>query len=413
MHMNAEIVSVGSELLLGQIVDTHAATMAQVLAECGLTCQRRSTVGDHMERIVATLKEAFSRADIVITIGGLGPTSDDLTRDALAEAMGLPLVLDRDVESHLREIFSVRRIAWLPALGRQAEKPAGAEIIPNANGTAPGLWVEAGGKIGIALPGPKSEFLPMARGEVRDRLGRLSRGAVILSRTLRIAGLGESRVEALLGDILASSNPTVAPYAQPAEVHLRLTASAENKMQAEKLLGPLEADIRHILGNAVYGADDDTLEKAVLDLAIAFGASVSVAESMTGGLVAQRLTSVPGASECFRGGIVSYTAEAKASLLGVSEATLAAYTPVSAEVAQEMATGVRERLGTDWGIAVTGNAGPTSDVGNRPVGLTFIAVAGTGGVSVQEHQLRGSRDDVRQRASQWALLAWRNAMIES
>lgn len=410
--LTAEIISVGTELLLGQIVDTHAPTMARLLAECGIGCQRRATIGDNFDRLVGAINESLSRSDVVITIGGLGPTVDDLTRDAIAKALGDELVHEPEVEARLREFFANRKIPMTQNNLRQSYRPASAQLIENPNGTAPGLLCQKNGKVIIAFPGPKGEFEPMARGPVQVFLSRLQGGRVIHSRVLRIIGMGESYVEDRLRDLMDGENPTVAPYAHTGEVHLRLTAVADSKEAAELVIDPMDQEIRSRLGRAVYGQDLTTLEQSVIEDLLSQGRTVATAESMTGGEVAARLTSIPGSSSAVKGGVVTYTAEAKRELLGVLPSLLGQDGPVSPSVAKAMALGVVAKLGTDYGVSVTGNAGPTSDVDGKPVGLVYVAVAGPNGVTVQEARYRGVREDIRRRASQLALQMLREALAE-
>ena len=409
--VRAEVVSVGTELLLGQILDTHAPAMARILAECGIGCARRSTVGDNRGRIVALFREALGRADVLVTIGGLGPTEDDLTRDAIAEALDEGLVPVPEVEAKLREFFGSRGIAWVPSNARQATRPESAELIENPYGTAPGLVCRKNGKTVIALPGPKGEFNPMADGPVREILSTLGGGGTIHSRTLRIIGIGESAVEERVRDLGHGENPTVAPYAHTGEVHLRLTARAESRAAAEALIEPVEREIRARLGDAVFGSDGTTLEAAVLEDLNTKSASVGLAESMTGGSLAARFTAVPGAStHGFRGGVVVYTPDAKRALLGIDRALVDERGPVSAEVASALASAVRERLDATFGVGIVGNAGPEADVDGKPVGLVYVAVAGPSGVTFDESRFRGTREDIRRRGEQVALTMLRRAV---
>jgi nicotinamide-nucleotide amidase len=409
--MKAEIVSVGTELLLGQIVDTHAPRMAQILADCGIGCTNRQTVGDNLERLTESLKVALSRADIVITIGGLGPTEDDITREGIAAALGVELSVDPEYEKHLREIFALRKFRWVESNLKQAMRPACGEFIDNPNGTAPGLLCQSNGKTVIAIPGPKSEFGPMADGPVKSFLEKAGGGGVIFSRTLRVCGLGESFVEDRIRELMRGENPTVAPYAHPSEVHLRMTANAANRSEAERMLEPLEEQIRGILGNAVYGVNETTLEDSVVAMLKDRNATVAVAESITGGWLGQRFTSVAGSGDVFIGGMITYDSGTKETFLGVRGSTLEQYGPVSEVTAQEMAVNVRELMKADYGISLTGNAGPTSDVDGKPVGLVYIGVAGRQNVKVEEHRLRGSRDDIRQRCTQLALVQLREMLL--
>lgn len=430
--MNAEIVAIGTELLLGQITDTHSATMARILAECGIGCRHRQTVGDNLDRIVEVLRQALSRADVVVCIGGLGPTADDLTRDAIALALDDTLETVPEVEARLRRWFAAHNYAWVESNARQAQKPTCAELIPNPNGTAPGLVARKHGKTVFALPGPRGEFDPMAYDSVKPMLETLGGGVVIHSRVLRITGIGESAVEERIKQLMESENPTVAPYAQPSEVHLRLTARSADLASAEALLDPVESAIRTELGSAVYGLNKTTLEEAVLELLIARGETVSTAESMTGGGLGSRLTMVPGASAAYVGGVVTYKVGAKEALLDSKAATSASLTPnplsplgeerglseilltngpVSPETATLMAESIRAKLGTTYAVAITGNAGPTADVDGKAVGLVYIAIASAAGTSVEECKFRGIREDIRARAEQTALRLLRERLI--
>ncbi len=403
-------MSVGTELLLGQIVDTHAATMARILAECGISCRHRATVGDNLDRVVETLKVALSRADVVVTIGGLGPTADDLTRDAIALAFDDTLEKVPEVEEKLKQFFAQRGITWVESNGRQAMKPTCADLIDNPNGTAPGLVARKNGKTVFALPGPRGEFDPMAYNQVKPMLENLGGGVVIHSRVLRVIGVGESMAEEKIKHLMVSENPTIAPYAQPMEVHLRITAKAPTVFAAEHLIDPVEESIREILGDAVYGTNLTTLEMAVKDLLSERGETISTAESMTGGGLSARLSSVPGSSDVFKGGVVTYTIEAKNLLLeGADDPQL--NDPVSPEVAKFMAESIRRQLGTTYAISITGNAGPTSDVGQKPVGLVYIGIATEQGTHVEECRFRGIREDICKRAEQTALRLIREAIL--
>lgn len=406
----AEILSVGTELLLGQITDTHAPTMARLLAECGIGCQRRLTVGDNMDRLVEALRQALERSDVVITIGGLGPTSDDLTRDAIAAALGDRLVREEEVARKLEALFVSRGAPFSENNLRQADRPESAQLIENPYGTAPGLWCRKGGKTVLALPGPKGEFDPMAFGPVREILQTLSGGEVIHSRVLRVCGLGESFVEKQLGSIMQHENPTVAPYAHVGEVHLRVTARASSVEEADRRIDPVEAEIRTVLGRHVYGTDGTTLEAAVLKELQDSGRTLAVAESMTGGGLGERLTGVPGSSRSFLGGVIAYTPEAKRLLLGLEDPQVE--DPVSEATARALAESVRTRLGADFGVGITGNAGPSADAGDKPIGLVYVAVSDAAGTKIHESRFRGTREDVRRRATQIALTLLRDRIVE-
>lgn len=409
--MTAEILSVGTELLLGQIIDTHAPYMARILADCGIGCTRRQTVGDNLDRLVESLSLALSRSDIVIAIGGLGPTQDDITREGIVGALGDELVLDSEYEQTLKEIFSTRRFKWVESNRKQAMRPTCGRFIDNPNGTAPGLICEKNGKTVIGLPGPRNEFNPMADGPVRAFLETVQGGQVIHSRTLRICGLGESFVEEQIRELMLGDNPSVAPYAHPAEVHLRLTARAGTREEADAVIDPTESQIRRILGKAVYGVNETTLEQAVIALLMDRKETVAVAESITGGWVGQRLTSVSGSGEAFLGGVITYDLGVKENLLGVGASILEEFGPVSGQTAAAMAENVREKVKSTYGISLTGNAGPTADVDGKPVGLVYIGLAGPTGTEVREHRLRGAREDIRQRCTQLALVQLREVLL--
>ena len=407
--MQAEIVSVGTELLLGQIIDTHAPRMAKILAECGIGCTRRATVGDNRERMRQTFEEALQRADILITIGGLGPTLDDLTRDMIAEALGDEMLHDDGYEQQLRDWFERRSIRWTESIARQADRPASATFIDNRNGTAPGLHCVKNGKVVLALPGPKGEFDPMADGAVRRILEAMGQG-VIFSRTLRIVGMGESHVEDLVRDLMDSENPTVAPYAHTGEVHLRITAKVQSREEGIAALDPLEAEIRQRIGSNVFGTDDESLETVIIRRLSERGEKIGLAESMTGGGLASRLTAVPGASQAVVGSFVAYTVRAKETMIGISPEFVVEHGVVSGAVAEAMATGARKRLGATYAIGITGNAGPTVEPGGQPVGKVFVSLATPQGVHTEELQLRGVRGDIQRRTEQVALGMLRDAL---
>lgn len=409
--MTAEIVSVGTELLLGQIVDTDAPHLAAVLPEYGIACRRRQTVGDNLERATQALTEALARADLVFTIGGLGPTEDDLTREAIAAALELPLVDDDLLAERLRKLFALRKLPWTASQLRQCRYPEGARPIENPNGTAPGLICPKGEKTIIALPGPRSEFEPMVEGPIRAFLADLPSDGVLVSRMIRTCGIGESMVEEKIRHLIHGENPTVAPYAHPGEVTLRITARAPSREEGERLIEPVQREIEAMLGSAVYGYDETTLEAAVIDLLRTRQESLAVAESCTGGGLGARITSVAGSSDVFIGGAISYANAVKQELLGVSERTLDRYGAVSEPTAREMAEGARHTFGADWAVSITGIAGPGGGTPEKPVGLVFIGVAGPDGTAVEEQCFRGSRENVRQRSAQFALIQLRGRLI--
>ncbi|MEQ1822089.1 MAG: competence/damage-inducible protein A [Fimbriimonadaceae bacterium] len=402
---SAEIVSVGEELLAGMIADTNAQFLGGILPELGILHRRRQTVGDDLPAIVSALNLALSRSDVVFTIGGLGPTEDDLTRLAIAEVMGVGLETDAAAIERLQALFRSRKIAWTERQARQAQKPTGAFFVENPNGTAPGLICPVRGKFIIALPGPRGEFQPMINGPVREFLSENIVGGAIASKVLRTCGIGEGLLERELGDLIDSKNPTIAPYAGLGEVKLRIVATAESQQSADALLLQFETLVRDKVGGHIYGEGSCELESAVLALLQSRDQTLGVCESMTGGGLAQRLTATPGASAAFVGGLVAYQLSTKTTLAGITDTSA----PVSAEMAIKLAEAAREKLGSTYGVGITGNAGPTSDVGDKPVGLVYVAMSGPDGTTVEEHQFRGIREDIRRRATQVALLMlWRS-----
>ncbi|MDN5345015.1 MAG: nicotinamide-nucleotide amidase [Clostridia bacterium] len=407
--MHAEAIFTGTEILLGQIVNTNAAFLGRELAAAGISLYRQVVVGDNLERIRAAIEAARQRADLVIVGGGLGPTEDDLTREALAAALGLPLVEDPVARENVTRYFAARGRAMTASNLKQALLPAGARALENPYGTAAGVFLEHGGKLYALLPGPPREFEPM----VVERLLPLlepygARRGVIASRVLKIAGLGESAVEEAVRDLLRGANPTLAPLAKPGEVLLRLTARAASPEAARELIRPLEAAVRERLAAHIFGSDHDTLEGVVGRLLGEQHLTLAVAESCTGGLLAHRLTNIPGSSDYFMGGLVTYSHEAKVKLLGVKEETLAIHGAVSPEVAAAMATGVRRVLGTDIGVGITGIAGPGGGSPAKPVGLVYIGLDMQGQVEVQREFFIGERENIKGQSAQGALyLLWR------
>lgn len=407
--MTAEIVSVGTELLLGQIVNTDAQYLSQRLSEMGIDTYHHVTVGDNMARAVQCIRQALSRSDIVITTGGLGPTRDDLTKEAVAACFDLPMEPDAESERRLRGHFAHQGREMTPNNLRQIYFPRGSRILPNDYGTAPGCVIEREGKRVIVLPGPPGELMGMFKDQVAPYLRGLSEH-VIVSRVLRVFGLGESTAEHMLRDLIErQTNPTIAPYASFGEMSLRLTVKCGKDEDSGALLDPLEAAVRERIGEYVYAVDEDTMEQAVVHALTAAGKTVATAESCTGGLVASLLTSVPGSSAVFPGGFVTYANDAKMKELGVRAETLEKHGAVSEQTAREMALGAREALGADMAVAITGIAGPDGGTEEKPVGLVCIAIADGRDVRAQELRLRGSRDRIRRMSALTALNMIRRA----
>jgi len=397
--VRCEIVGVGTELLLGQIVNTNAAWIGQRLADVGWDCLRHTVVGDNEARIGGVLREALDRADAVIVTGGLGPTQDDVTREAVAAVAGVPLVRRPELEAWLRDRFAamgIRRMAEMNL--RQADVPEGARYVDNPRGTAPGLIVEVGGKPVYAVPGVPREMEGMLeRVVLPDLAARAGEGRAIVSRVLRTVGVGESRLaERLtpLWEAAGTGQVTLAYLASPGEVRVRLTAVGASREEALSEIAPLEAKVRQELGDIVYGLDEETLEEAAGRLLREQGRRLATAESLTGGLLGGRVTVVAGASDYYLGGVVAYASEAKATLLGVDRGLLEGDGPVSEPVAAAMAEGARRVFGADLGLAATGVAGP-AEQGGRPVGTLCLGVADAGGTATATLRVPGDRAQVR------------------
>ena len=405
MSHTVEILSVGTELLLGNIANTDAQMLSQGLSELGLNVYWHTVVGDNPQRAKEAVALAKRRADIIITTGGLGPTCDDLTKNVLAEAFGKKLVFDEDSAERIRAFFKRVGRPMTDNNLQQALLPEGCTILANDWGTAPGCAFEAEGVHVIMLPGPPSECRPMFQYRARPYLLSLSEG-VIASHTIKLFGIGESAMEAQLRDQMnAMSNPTLAPYAKEGECELRVTAKAASGEETQALLRPTVEQVRKLFGDKVYGVDVPSLEYVVLEGLKAKGLTLGTAESCTGGLIAKRLTDISGASQVFKGGVVSYNDEVKESALGVSRALLEEYGAVSAPVARAMAEGARRALGCDLALSSTGVAGPDRDDRGNEVGTMFVAIAAPEGTHVRALNLgiRPMRERLRTQTASHAL----------
>jgi len=397
MTHTAEIIAVGTELLLGNTVNTDAQDVSVLLSKLGINVFFHTVVGDNPERLKQAIGIAKSRADIIITTGGLGPTYDDLTKQTLAEAFGKALVFNEGVARQIREFYKNRHSsAKMPESAlRQAELPEGCVVFDNGVGTAPGCAFESGGKHILMLPGPPRECRAMLERCGAPYLKRLSESE-ILSHNIHIFGLGESAVEEKLRDIMESlHNPTLAPYAKDGEVMLRLTAKAGSEEEADRLMAPVLALVRDTLGDIIYGVDTGSLENTVMGLLNERALTLAAAESCTGGLFSKRMTDIPGASKVFTGGVVAYSEGLKTALLGVDPGLLKANGAVSREVALAMADGARKRLGADIGIGITGLAGPGGDASGLEAGAVFAALATEGASFCRRLQLPYDRDRIR------------------
>jgi nicotinamide-nucleotide amidase len=391
-------------LLLGQIADTNAAFLARLLASYGVDVLFKQTVGDNLDRVQAAVALALSRSDLVVMTGGLGPTEDDLTAEAVALAAGLPMVFDPTVADSIREFFERRRRAAPESVFRQARVPSGAQIIPNTRGTAPGLIVPVGGRTVFMFPGVPREMEGLVADGLIPWLQARSGVLVIRSRVLRIAGLGESVVEERVRDLIHESNPTVAPLAKQGEVHLRITAKAV-RSEADAMIARMETALRERLGEAIFGIDDEPLQEVTARLLIERRRTLAIAESCTGGMVMARLTEVPGSSTFLLAGFVAYSNDAKVRDLGIPSALIAEHGAVSAPVAEAMARGARGRSGADIGLAITGIAGPTGATPTKPVGLVYLSIATAGEARTEELRFgeQPGRQGIRHLAAQSAL----------
>ena len=406
--MTAEIIAVGTEIILGDIVNTNAAYLAAELAQLGFDMRRQQAVGDNAARLADAINEARAGARLIVLCGGLGPTKDDLTKETAAAVFGLELRSDPKAQSIIDHYFMCRHMHEAASNSKQALVFCGGEVLYNDNGTAPGLFYDDGKTALLLLPGPPSELRPMFETKARPILEGLT-GSTIFSKTLRIFGIGESELEERLGGIFDGSNPTVAPYAKTGEVHLRITAKAETQEAAERLVAQKQAEIMPFLKSCMYSDCGRSLAETVVDILTDRGLTVATAESMTGGGLAADLTAVPGASAVFGGGLVTYSEAAKAALVGVSAETLNKYTAVSRQTAAEMAKGAAKVCAADAGVAITGYAGPT---GER-VGQVFVAVCYEGVTSVRELSLGGmrSREYLRELARKNALDLLRRRLL--
>ena len=391
--MTAEILCVGSELLLGNITNGNARWIAEQLASLGVPHQRQMVVGDNRERLMAEVRQAAGRCRVLITTGGLGPTPDDLTTEAIAAAFETPLVEHPEVWAEIQARLSARGRTCSPSNRRQAFLPQGAALLPNPTGTAPGMiWSPVPGFTVLTFPGVPSEMKAMWQQTAAPWLRQSGLAAgVFASRMLRFWGVSESALAEEMADLLEQVNPTVAPYAGAGEVKLRITARAEHLAEAEALLEPVEREIRHRTGLSCFGVDDQDLAAVVLDRLRQRGQSVAVAESCTGGGLGAALAAVPGASDVFLGGVIAYANRVKQQVLGVPEALLETHGAVSDPVAEAMAEGARRLTGADWGLAITGVAGPGGGSEQKPVGLVHIAVAGPQGCSSEGLRFGTSR----------------------
>ena len=400
--MKADIISIGTELLMGELVDTNSAYLAARLPPIGIELQRITHARDDLDALTEVLRQASQRSDVVLTTGGLGPTDDDLTREAIASLLGETLYVDAESLERLREIFRRRGANMAQTNVKQANLIPSALPIPNDHGTAPGWWVESGGGIIVAMPGPPGEMHPMWETQVEPRLRERSDGSVILTRSLKTHGLGESAINELIAPLFHLPDVALGMYAQAQGVQVRLRARAASSEEAASMLSPVEAELRRLLGDNVWGADEDVLEERVGRELARRGLTLAVMESCTGGLLSHSITQVAGSSDYFMGGIVSYTNDVKAAW-GVDPSLIREHGVVSPEVARDMARACREAMNADIGIGITGVAGP-DELEGQPVGTVHMGYSHQWGEHHLTRRFPGQRALIKQRATVQALL---------
>ncbi len=411
--MTVELICVGTELLLGNIVNTNAAFISEKCAMLGLSMYYQSVVGDNEGRLEELLKTAWNRSDVVILSGGLGPTQDDLTKETAAKVMGRPLVEDARARREIEDFMAKRGRLVTENNWKQAMVPKGSLVLYNPNGTAPGIIMEDGEKCMILLPGPPNELVPMFEEQVYPYLHRVQ-PEIICSKMVKLCGIGESSAETKILDLIErQSNPTVAPYAKTGEVHLRITAKAKSEQEAYRLMEPVEQELRARFGDLIYTDEPEvTLEMAIYELLKANGLTVTTAESCTGGLLAGRLINVPGISQYLKEGYVTYSNEAKEKLLGVPAETLKRHGAVSPQTAEAMAEGGAKAADADLCIAVTGIAGPDGGTEEKPVGLVYMSCYCRGTCYTEKNQYTGSRSKIREYSVASALTLLRRAVLD-
>ena len=411
--MKAELVSIGTEILLGDIVNTNAQFLAKELANLGIDVYHQCVIGDNEERILKAFKEAFDRCDIIITTGGLGPTQDDLTKELGAKYFNKKMILHEPSLEWIKKYLDIKDNEVLEANKNQAYFPEGAIILPNENGTAPGAIISENNKTLIILPGPPKEMKAMFTNHVYKYLSQLTK-EIIKSKTLRIFGIGESLMAKKINDIIENSmNPTVAPYAKEYEVTLRITSKEKSEEKCDALIKSKCDEIKNIIGEYIYGEGETSLETVVSELLYKKNLSISTAESCTGGMIAATLISYPGISEVFKEGVVTYSNESKIRRLGVKEETLKKFGAVSEEIAREMVEGVAKNLNTDIAISTTGIAGPGGGTEEKPIGLVYVGIYIKGKTIVEKLNLTGDRESIRKKATLNSLNLLRKELIRN
>jgi nicotinamide-nucleotide amidase len=408
--MKAEIISTGTELLLGQITDTNSPYLASELPGLGIDLYWITQVGDNKKRIVEALRRAWERSDIIIVTGGLGPTEGDITREAIAEFLGEEMKIDSELVENLKAMFGKLGIEMPQRNIKQAMVIPSARPIPNSQGTAPGWWVEKENRTILALPGPPWELQSMWESTVKRKLTERPSGEVIVSRIIKTAGIPEAKLDEMVSPFLSSINPTLALYAKFDGIHLRITAKASHKTKAREMIAELESRLKAILGDAIWGYDDDALEVLIGNMLREKRLTLATMESCTGGLLASTITDVPGSSDYFKGGLVAYSAEIKTAF-GVDSTLIARKGTVDPEVASAMARATRLLLKADVGIGITGVAGP-AEVEGKPVGTVYIAIDSEGKKSSFSALYPPRRTEVKRRAVVSALFKLRQLLLE-
>lgn len=410
--MKCEIIAVGTEILLGDIVNTNAQYLAKRLSDLGIYCYHQTVVGDNENRLKEAYDLAFKRAELVITTGGLGPTKDDLTKEMSFEFFNKKSVLHELSMKRIEEHFKKTGRIMVDSNKKQAYFPEDCIILQNNNGTAPGCIIEENNKILINLPGPPKEMKPMFEESVVPYLKKYQT-EILVSKVLRVIGIGESMAADMIKDILENqTNPTVAPYAKDGEVTFRITAKAESETEANELIKPIENNIRNVFKENVYGLGDTTIEEVVSKMLVENNITIATAESCTGGMLAAKLIDYPGISSVFLEGAVTYTNEAKMKRLGVEEETLNIHTAVSEETAKEMAYGIARVSGADIGLSTTGIAGPGGGSEDKPVGLVYVGICIKGETKVKKLNLSGNRQQIREKATKSLLDFLRRELIK-
>ena len=411
--MTVEIIAVGTEILLGNIVNTNAAYLAEKCAALGLSCYYQDVVGDNDERLSETIRLALTRADILLLSGGLGPTQDDLTKEVAARVMGRELYLHEPSKDAIVRFFQERGLEITDNNWKQAMVPEGCIVVENPGGTAPGIIIAENGKHVVLMPGPPGELIPMFERSIMPYLSNLTSG-VIYSQTVKICGVGESKAESMVEDLIdAQKNPTIATYARTGEVHLRVTATASDEKEAKKLVKPVVKELKGRFGNHVYTTDNEvTLEKSVMDLLMANKLTACTVESCTGGMLSARLINVPGVSEVFKSGYVTYSNKSKRRLLGIKKNLLVKHGAVSEQIAREMAKTAAALARADVSVSTTGIAGPDGGTPEKPVGLVYIACNVCGRITVKECRFHGSREKIRESTVSAALSLLRECILQ-